>query len=119
MRRYSDIEMKRVPYQTSSQVQQTWQTLSSHERKIIRLYGGGLLDPRLLVRCEIVLALVWRRSLTDLDRSGMAASSLVYEVMHRFITQSLLGLSGLCFCCRRTGQTVCPVADYLTAQLPV
>jgi transposase len=75
------------------QVQQTWQGLSSRERKIIRAYGRGSLDAGLRVRCKIVLALVQGRSPTDIARSGMAACSLVYDVMHRFIDQTLLGLA--------------------------
>jgi transposase len=75
------------------QVQQTWQGLSSRERKIIRAYGRGSLDAGLRVRCKIVLALVQGRSPTDIARSGIAASSLVYDVMHRFIDQTLLGLA--------------------------
>jgi transposase len=75
------------------QVQQTWQQLSSRERKIIRFYANGSADAGLRVRCKIVLALVRGSSPTDLMRSHMAASSLVYEVMHRFIDQALLGLA--------------------------
>jgi putative transposase len=75
------------------QVQQTWQQLSSRERKIIRSYSKGSPDAGLSVRCKIVLALVRGNTPTDLVRSHMAASSLVYDVMHRFIDQSLLGLA--------------------------
>ena len=75
------------------QVQQTWQKLSSRERKIIRSYAKGSPDAGLRVRCKIVLALVRGSSPTDLIRSRMAASSLVYDVMHRFIDQTLLGLA--------------------------
>jgi transposase len=75
------------------QVQQTWQALSSRERKIVRAYGRGSLDAGLRVRCKIVLALVRGSSPTELVRSGLAASSLVYDVMHRFIELALLGLA--------------------------
>ena len=75
------------------QVQQTWQKLSSRERKMIHSYGRGSPDAGLRVRCKLVLALVRGNSPTDLVRSGMAASSLVYDVMHRFIDQTLLGLA--------------------------
>jgi transposase len=75
------------------QVQQTWQQLSSRERKIIRSYGKGSPDAGLRMRCKIVLALVRGNSPADLIRSHMAASSLVYDVMHRFIDQALLGLA--------------------------
>jgi hypothetical protein len=63
------------------------------ERKIIRAYGRGSLDAGLRVRCKIVLALVQGSSPTEIARSGMAASSLMYDVMHRFIDQTLLGLA--------------------------
>jgi transposase len=74
------------------QVQWAWQGLSRRERKIIRTYAKGSPDAGLRVRCKIVLALVRESSPTDLIRSRMAASSLVYDVMHRFIEQTLLGL---------------------------
>ena len=75
------------------QVQQTWQKLSSRERKIIRSYGKGSPDAGLRVRCKIVLALVRGSSPAEVIRSRMATSSLVYNVMHRFIDQTLLGLA--------------------------
>ena len=75
------------------QVQQAWQKLSSRERKIIRSYGRGSPDAGLRVRCKIVRALVRGSSPTDIVRSGMASCSLVYDVMHRFIDQALLGLA--------------------------
>jgi transposase len=75
------------------QVQQTWQRLSSRERKITRSYAKGSPDAGLRVRCKIVLALVRGNCPAVVIRSGMAASSLVYEVMHRFIDHGLLGLA--------------------------
>ena len=75
------------------QVQQTWQELSSRERKITRSYAKGSPDAGLRVRCKIILALVRGNPPVDLIRSRMAASSLVYQVMHRFIDQGLLGLA--------------------------
>ena len=75
------------------QVQQTWQELSSRERKIARSYAKGSPDAGLRVRCKIILALVRGNAPVDLIRSRMAASSLVYQVMHRFIEQGLLGLA--------------------------
>jgi transposase len=94
------------------QVQQTWQGLSSCERKIIRAYGRGSLDAGLRVRCKIVLALVQGSSPTDVVRSGMAASSLVYDVMHRFIDQALLGLAD-----RREDNGECKVTEEYEAEL--
>jgi hypothetical protein len=63
------------------QVQQTWQRLSSRERKILRSYARGSLDAALQVRCRIVVALVQGSSPTEIIRSGMASSSLVHSVM--------------------------------------
>jgi len=74
------------------QVQQAWQRLSRRERKIARSYAKGSPDATLRVRCKIVLALVRGSKPGDVIRSGMACSSLVYSVMHRFIDQALLGL---------------------------
>jgi transposase len=75
------------------QVQQAWQDLSRRERRILRSYAKASSDAGLRVRCKIVLALVQGCSPTDLARSGMAASSLIYHVMHRFIDDALLGLA--------------------------
>ena len=74
------------------QVGQTWQELSRRERKITRTYATGSPDPGLRVRCKIVLALVRGSRPSDLVRSRMAACSLVYDVMHRFIDHALSGL---------------------------
>ena len=73
------------------QVQQTWQKLSSRERKIIRSFAKGSPDAGLRVRCKIVLALVRGNRRAAVIGSGMAASSLVYEVMHRFIDHGWSG----------------------------
>jgi len=75
------------------QVQQVWQKQSSRERKIVRSYVRGSPDAGLRLRCKVVLALVQGSSPAALIRSRMASSSLVYEVMHRFIDQALLGLA--------------------------
>ena len=75
------------------QVQQTWQKLSSRERKIIRSFAKGSPDAGLRVRCKIVLALVRGNRPAAVIGSGMAASSQVYEVMHRFIDDELVGLA--------------------------
>lgn len=78
------------------QVQQTWQSLSRRERRILRTFAKRSPHAGLRVRCKIVLALVQGSSPTDVARSRMAASSLVYDVMHRFIDQGLLGLADRC-----------------------
>jgi transposase len=75
------------------QVQQTWQQLSSRERKMMRSYAKGSPDAGLRMRCKIILALVRGSSPTDLIKSRMASSSLIYGVMHRFVDRSLLGLA--------------------------
>jgi transposase len=75
------------------QVQRTWQNLSRGERRILRSYAKGSPDAGLRVRCKMILALVQGSSPSDLVRSRMAASSLIYAVMHRFIDQGLLGLT--------------------------
>ena len=94
------------------QVQQTWQQLSSRERKVIRTYAKGSPDAGLRVRCKIVLALVRGNSPTDVSRSRMAACSLVYDVMHRFIDQALLGLTD-----RREDNGECKVTEEYEAEL--
>lgn len=75
------------------QVQQTWQQLSRRERKILRSYAKGSPDAGLRVRCKIVLALVRGNRPAAVSGSGMATSSQVYQVMHRFIAEGLLGLA--------------------------
>ena len=52
------------------QVQQTWQKLSSRERKIIRSFAKGSPDAGLRVRCKIVLALVRGNSSCGRDPIG-------------------------------------------------
>ena len=74
------------------QVQQTWQRMSSRERRIFRSYGKGSPDAGLRVRCKIILGLIRGNSPAMVIRSGLASSSLVYDVMHRFIEDSLSGL---------------------------
>jgi transposase len=75
------------------QVQQTWQALSRRERRILRSKAKGAPDATLRVRCKIIISLVRGSTPTDLIRSRMAASSMIYDVMHRFIDQQLLGLA--------------------------
>jgi transposase len=75
------------------QVQQTWQQLSRRERRILRSYAKESTDAGLRVRCKMILALVRGSTAADIIRSRMASSSQVYEMMHRFIDQALLGLA--------------------------
>lgn len=76
-----------------SRVQQAWQALSRRERGVLRSRTKLASDGGMRVRCKIVLALVRGSSPTEVIRSRMASSSLVYDVMHRFIDQGLLGLA--------------------------
>ena len=76
-----------------SRVQQAWQDLSRRERSIIRSRAKLASDAGMRVRCKIVLALIQGSSPAAVVRSRMISSSLVYEVMHRFIEQGLLGLA--------------------------
>lgn len=76
-----------------SRVQQSWQVLSRRERSVIRSRAKLASDGGMRVRCKIVLALVQGSSPTEVIRSRMASSSLVYDVMNRFIDQGLLGLA--------------------------
>jgi transposase len=94
------------------QVQQTWQDLSRRERRILRSYSRGSPDAGLRMRCKTILALVRGSSPTDVVRSRMAASSLVYDVMHRFISQRLLGLVD-----RREDNGECKVTEEYEAEL--
>lgn len=75
------------------QVQQTWQNLSTRERRIVRAYAKGSPDGGLRLRCKIILALVQGNSPAALIKARMASSSQVYAVMHRFIDNGLLGLA--------------------------
>lgn len=94
------------------QVQRTWQQLSSRERKILRAYAKGAPDAGLRIRCKIVLALVRGSSPTNLSRSHLASSSMVYGVMHRFLDQALLGLAD-----RREDNGVPKVTEEYEAEL--
>lgn len=76
-----------------SRVQQAWQDLSRRERSTIRSRAKLASDAGMRVRCKIVLALIQGSSPAAVVRSRMISSSLVYQVMHRFIEQGLLGLA--------------------------
>jgi len=58
-----------------------------------RWYARRSLDAGLRLRSKIVLGLVQGNSPAALVRAGIGSSSRVYEVMHRFIAQGLLGLA--------------------------
>jgi hypothetical protein len=94
------------------QVQRTWQDLSRRERRVLRAYARGSLDAGLRLRCKIVLGLVQGNSPTALTRAGMGSSSRIYEVMHRFIDQGLLGLAD-----RREDNGDPKVTEYYEAEL--
>jgi len=52
----------------------------------------GITPRRAVLACRIVLGVVQGESLSALAQAGMGCSSRVYELMHRFIDQGLLGL---------------------------
>jgi len=79
---------------------------------MMRSYAKGSPNGGLRLRCKIVLALVRGSTPTDIIGSGMAASSLIYEIMHRFIEQSLLGLAD-----RREDNGQCKVTEEYVAEL--
>lgn len=94
------------------QVQQAWQRLSRRERQIVRSYAKASPNAGLRLRCKIVLALVQGSRPTSLIQTRMASSSHVYEVMHRFIDQGLLGLAD-----RREDNGDPKVTEYYEAEL--
>lgn len=94
------------------QVQQTWQQLSSRERKMMRSYAKGSPEAGLRVRCKIILALVRGQTPTELNHSKMASSSQVYAVMHRFIEHAVAGLAD-----RREDNGACKVSEEYAAEL--
>jgi transposase len=74
-------------------VQQTWQALSSRERRLFRAYAKGSLNAGLRCRCKIILGLVRGNSPGILARSGQGSESQVYRVAHRFLEEGLVGLA--------------------------
>ncbi len=73
-------------------VQQTWQALSSRERKIMRSFAKGSPDAVLRGRCKIILALVQGNSPGRIAETGLASESQVYRVIKRFQEGRLSGL---------------------------
>lgn len=94
------------------QVQQAWQELSRRERRAARAYAKGSPDAGMRLRCKIILALVRGQSPAELIRSRMASSSHVYEIMHRFIDDGLVGLAD-----RREDNGECKVTEEYEAEL--
>ena len=76
-----------------AEVQQTWQTLSSRERRVLRAFAKGSLDAGLRCRCKIVLSLVQGNSPGTIAKGGQHSESQVYRVARRFIQDGLAGLA--------------------------
>jgi transposase len=74
-------------------VQQTWQALSSRERRILRAFAKGSLDAGLRCRCKIVLSMVRGESPTRIAEGGLSSESQVYRVARRFIDEGPAGLA--------------------------
>jgi transposase len=76
-----------------TEVQQTWQTLSSRERRVLRAFAKGSLDAGLRCRCKIVLSLVRGNSPGMIAKGGQHSESQVYRVARRFIESGPAGLA--------------------------
>ena len=73
-------------------VQQTWQALSSRERRIMRCFAKGSPDAVLRVRCKVIIALVQGNSPSTIHETKLASESQVYRVIKRFQQDRLAGL---------------------------
>ena len=73
-------------------LQQTWQALSSRERRIMRCFAKGSPDAVLRVRCKVIIALVQGNSPSTIHETKLASESQVYRVIKRFQQDRLAGL---------------------------
>jgi len=74
-------------------VQQTWQELSTRERRVLRAFAKGSPDAGLRGRCKIILSLVQGKSPTTIARGGQGSESQVYRTARRFIDDGPSGLA--------------------------
>jgi len=75
------------------EVQQTWQALSTRERRVLRAFAKGSPDAGLRGRCKVILSLVRGNSPTTVARGGQGSLSQVYRAARRFIDDGLSGLA--------------------------
>src|ERR1700758_4901163 len=73
-------------------VQQTWQEMSSRERRKMRSLAKGSPDAVLRVRCKVILALVEGNSPGTISRAKLSSESQAYRVIKRFRDGGLSGL---------------------------
>ena len=76
-----------------TEVHQTWQALSSRERRVLRAFAKGSPDAGLRCRCKIILSLVQGNSPSMIVRGGQCSESQVYRAARRFIDQGPSGLA--------------------------
>jgi transposase len=74
-------------------VQQTWQALSTRERRILRAFAKGSPNAGLRGRCKIILSLVQGKSPSIIARGGQASESQVYRTAKRFLDEGPSGLA--------------------------
>ena len=74
------------------QVQQTWQVMSSRERRKLRSLAKGSPDAVLRVRCKVIIALVQGNSPGTIGKTKLASESQVYRVIARFQADGMAGL---------------------------
>src|ERR1700722_10570919 len=74
------------------QVQQTWQVVSSRERRRLRSVANGSPDAVLRVRCKVIIALVQGNSPGTIGKTKLASESQVYRVIARFQADGMAGL---------------------------
>ena len=74
-------------------VQQTWQALSSRERRVLRAFAKGSPDAGLRGRCRIILSLVRGASPSAIAHGGQCSESQVFRAARRFIDEGPKGLA--------------------------
>ncbi len=74
-------------------VHQTWQTLSTRERRILRAFAKAARDAGLRGRCKIILSLVQGKSPAAIVAGGQCSESQVYRTAQRFIDEGPSGLA--------------------------
>lgn len=74
-------------------VAKVWQSLSSRQRRIVRVKAKGCPDATVRNHCKIVVSLVGGNTPTEIAATKLCSPSQVYRIANRFVEQGLAGLA--------------------------